>query len=357
MHVLTLTEPLPLGKTLGDLGAGEWVVTDQHVFEMGNMAARGTATARPMIALPTTHDDGRPDLIMRTGAIGDLLMLTPVLHECLWKTGMKINLCCFPHHFPLFEGNNDITSLVPYPLALSEVYRYRQIFSLENMMECDHTRHPTDIFHDALRLEPGPRLAGYKPVYHLKASEIINARQSIFSNRPNIALQLKASVANRDYPLPQWLAVIQGLERRGWGVLLLGARGQISPMPPHVKTPFIRDLSAIDLPLRESAAVLSLCDAFIGIDSAFLHFAHAFDIPAIGLYGPFRWQVRTGGAPNIRAISGTGDCAGCGWHRHNGNIYPPNKPCSTARHCVVLASIQPERVVAAAEKLKPKTHA
>lgn len=351
MHVLSLTAPVTLGKTLGDLGAGGWVVTDQNGFEIANMAARGTAKLRALVAEEALPDDGRPDLIMRSGAIGDLLMLTPVLREWRLQRG-AVNLCCFPHHFPLFDGNPDVDTIISYPLALSIVPRFRRIISLENTMECDHVRHPTDIFSNALGLTRG---TGYKPIYHVKVSEKLATSQHLFHARPNIALQLKASVANRDYPLPHWLEVIQGLEKRGWGVLLLGAKGQIPVFPPNIRSPFIRDLSAMGLTIRESAAVLSQCDAFIGIDSAFLHFAHALDVPAIGLFGPFPWGIRIGNAPKTRAISGTGDCAGCCWHIHAGNVYPPNKPCSTARHCVVLASIAPTRIIAAAELLKPKT--
>lgn len=348
MHVLTLTAPLDVGKPIGIIQPGEWVVTDQNAFELANMAARGTVSVRPFKPEEEVLNDVRPDLIVRSGAIGDLLMLTPVF-RVLAATPGKPNLCCFPHHFSLFGGNPDIGELVPYPLALSEVPRFHEIISLENTMECDHTQHPTDIFAEALGVEA----RDHKPIYHVKVSEKVAARAHLFTQRPNIALQLKASVANRDYPLPHWMQVIAGLEKRGWGVLLLGAKGQIPTMPPHMRSPFVKDLSALGLTIRESAAVLSVCDAFIGIDSAFLHFAHALDIPAVGLFGPFRWQVRTGNAPKIRALSGEGECAGCSWHRHNGRVYPPGKPCSTVGHCVVLASIKPERIVALAERLKP----
>lgn len=361
MHILTLTAPVNLGKPVGILEAGEWIMADQNAFEIANMAARGTAKLRPFSMLdfpaaPQGENDNRPTLIVRSGAIGDLLMLTPIFVDWATQTGEWFNLCCFPHHFPLFDGNSDVRILEPYPLALREVYRFKQIVSLENTMELDHTRHPTDIFRTALGIG-SLDLISYKPIYNVKVSEKLATQKYLFSKRPNIALQLKASVGNRDYPLPHWLTVIQGLEERGWGVLLLGAKGQLPELPPHLRTPFIRDLSRAGLTIRESAAVLSQCNGLIGIDSAFLHFAHALDIPAIGLFGPFPWQIRSANAPLTKAISGTGECAGCCWHRHNGRIYPPGKPCSTPQtgYCVVLASIPPARVVMAAERLKPKS--
>lgn len=353
MHLLTLTEPVNLGKTLGVIGAGEWLMHDLNAFEIALKAKRGAAKVVEWTRSPTVaHAGSHPNstiLLMRSGAIGDLLLLTPAIRE--FQTNIKhsvrkTEVCCFPHHHSIFDG----TDIVPvaYPLPISRVEEYGHILSLENTMECDHTQHATDVFAKALGITTP--LADYRPVYHVTDAEKEAAQKHLFKQRPTLAIQVKASVANRDYPLPLWYEVITKLEQRGWGIVLLGRKGQTPPMPDHA---FIRDLSALDLSFRESAAVLSQCQAFVGVDSAWAHMCHALDIPAVVLFAAFDWKNRTGKAPKTIAISGVGECAPCSWHMHAGHQFPPGKPCTKPQVCTVLASITPERIVAKVGLLKP----
>jgi ADP-heptose:LPS heptosyltransferase len=350
MHTLTLLQPVNLGKTLGILPAGEWLLHDLNAFEIAQKAPRGAALVTPY---PDRLSDNRglPHLLMRSGAIGDLLMLTPVLAEIYTQRRERIALCCFKHHHSIFNGNTDLIGLVEYPLRKDQAGFYSSLETLENTMESDHSQHATDVFAKALGLQTP--LRSYKPIYHVTDEEKAATAKHLFTGRPNIVIQPKASVANRDYPFPLWGQVIHKLEKRGWGVLLVGSKGQIPPLPPQWQSPFVRDLSQLGLTFRESAAVLSQANAFCGVDSAFLHLCHALDIPAVGLFAAFDWKTRTAHAPKTIALTGVGECAPCNWHMHAGKQFPPNKPCSTKGLCVVLAGISPERIVSKIDLLKP----
>ncbi len=365
MHVITLSEPVNLGKTLGVLPAGEWLVHDLNAFEIARMAQRGAAKISQYTVPPQPTGEWmdipdedvrarRPILVMRSGAIGDLLLLTPAL-GVLQKNnpGKRIHLSCFKHHREMFDplSTGFIDQIQPYPLPLSSAWAFSKIISLENTMECDHTQHATDVFAKALGLTTP--LADYRPVYHVTDAEKEAAQKHLFKNRPNLAVQVRASVANRDYPMPQWLEVIKKLEQRGWGILLLGSKGQVPPLAPQDQSPFIRNLAEEGLTFRESAAVLSQCQAFVGVDSAWAHMCHALDISAVVLFGAFRWETRTGKAPKTIALSGVGECAPCNWHMTAGHAFPPNKPCSARQQCVVLAGISPQQIVNKVSLLKP----
>ncbi len=349
MHLLTLSEPVNLGKTLGVLGAGQWLCHDLNAFEIARMAPRGAAQVERF--KPTTFGGTQPALIMRSGAIGDLLLLTPAIEEWVALGRGRPALSCFNHHHDNFTGNLSLAGLTQYPLPADQIQFYSNIISLENTMECDHTQHATDVFAKALGLTTP--LADYRPVYHVTDAEKEAAQLRIFHQRPNLAIQVRASVANRDYPMPQWLEVIKKLEQRGWGILLLGSKGQVPPLAPQDQSPFIRNLAEEGLTFRESAAVLSQCQAFVGVDSAWAHMCHALDIPAVVLFAAFSWETRTSKAPKTIAITGVGECAPCNWHMHAGRQFPPNKPCSAQQQCVVLAGITPDRVVAKVSLLKP----
>lgn len=358
MHSLTLTQPVNVGPTFGTLTPGLWIMHDLNAFEIAQMAPRGSATVDSFGGIDSLFsgnpDPDKPLLVMRSGAIGDLLMLTPALAALKREMGSrKLVLCTAdtPAQTELFVGNKDVDELVRYPLEARLLENYSAVISLENTMESDHSRHASDVFAKALGVSIP--LSDYRPRYVVLDAEKEQVKEHLFTGRPNVAIHMRASVANRNYPAPYWLEVIGRLEKSGWGILLLDSRGKIPPLPPHLNSPFIRNLSEKDLTFRQSAAILAQCDAFAGIDSAWIHMCHALDVPAVGLYGPFKWETRTAHAPKTFAISGNGDCAGCSWHMHAGRMFPPGKPCSTARHCVVLASIEPRRIVERVNLLKP----
>jgi ADP-heptose:LPS heptosyltransferase len=355
MHVMTLREPVNLGKTLGVLPAGEWLVTDLNAFEIAQRAQRGMAKVRDWV--PSGRPHGIPvvtrsSLIISNGAIGDILLLTPVLAAIKNReVNNHVSICCFPQRFGLFNGNQDIDELVSYPIPLKDAYGYTELISLENTVECDHTQHATDVFATALGV-PTP-LADYRPVYSLSEAEKAATEKYLFKGRPNIVIHVKASVANRDYPFEQWVEVMRKLEQRGWGILVFGTPGQFPEIPPQFANPFVRDLSRSDLSFRQCAAILAQAQAFCGVDSAWAHMCHALDIPAVVLFGPFSWETRTSKAPKTIAISGVGECAPCNWHMHAGREFPPGKPCTHVQRCTVLAGITVDRIVQKVCLLKP----
>lgn len=350
MHLLTLTAPVDLGKTLGVLPEGQFLVGDLNAFEIAQLADRGKVTVTDRGWAPWLNPEGSP-VIVRSGAIGDLLMLTPALAAWKFKTGKKVRLCCFPHHFPLFEGSGLVDELIPYPLPFDRTNTISEIISLENTMEVDHEHHITDVFAKALGIDTP--LTSYHPIYSVSKDEEKKAKAYIFKGRPTVACQLVPSVANRNWTPQQWSEVIFNLEQKGWGVLLMGSPGQIPPLNEKSQTPFIRNLSQEKITLRESAAILSLCDAFVGVDSGMLHMANALDVPAVGLFGPFSWKIRTAHSKTTTALQGNAPCAPCNYHMHAGAHFPKNMPCSTTGICVAMADISSERVIAKIMSLKP----
>jgi ADP-heptose:LPS heptosyltransferase len=350
MHTIHLTAPVDMGNSFGLLPAGDWIVQDQNAFEIALMADRGTAK---LSVFPSyTRENCNNVLIMRSGAIGDLLFMSPAIRafkRCYPK--IDVSLCCFDKHFPIFENTDLFHDLIKYPMVKNRIVDFDRCISLENVIELSDL-HATDAFGKALF---DPKIEDYKPVYKVSDQEKTDALawKKKFGSRPLVGIQLKSSTRNRDYPLNLWAEVIICLEKRGWAVILFGQPGQIPPIPTELNRPFVHDASQSGMSLRESVALLWVCDAFVGVDSSFIHFCHALDIPAVGLFGPFKWQTRTSKAPLTRALTGTGDCAGCGWHSKIGRHFPSNKPCSEKQKCLVLADIKPERIIAAVEKLKP----
>lgn len=288
--------------------------------------------------------DKGPILLMRSGAIGDLLLLSPVIMEL--QKHRNVTLCCAKSMHPVMR---DVTACVDYPLSPDISFAYPTIISLEEVMELQPDVHVTDAF--AAKL--GVTVTDYKPLYFVSPEETAAAKARFKSDRPKVAVQPVSSSKNRNYPLIKWAEIILRLQADGWEVAILGSKGQVPKFHEKIHQEFITNFSGEDLLFRDSAAIVSACDAFVGVDSAFIHLCHALDVPAVGLYGAFKWQSRTAKAPKTFALTGEGDCKGCSWHTRNFMPFPPNKPCTAKQECVVLSSIEVDRVVRAVNKLKP----
>lgn len=312
------------------------------------IAERGTVTLQHWDA--SEHPVGASVsriLIVRSGAIGDLLFLSPAIQALEKKYDCATYLSCFPKHHSVIRDFDCFA--VPYPLPAESLKQYDMVIGLENVVELAGSKHATDAFAEAM----GVTVTDYTPSYVVTAEEKIWAAKSLpKGDKPRVALQLRASVRNRDYPLAQWNEVITGLVARGWQVLLYGSKGQIPPLPKGTP-PEVLDCSSMTF--REAAAVLETCDAFAGVDSAFVNLCPALGVPAIGLYGPFPWESRTSHAPKTKALSGVGECAGCCWSPQAGRHFPPTQECSKTGVCSVLASIEPKRILAKVDALRPAT--
>lgn len=343
MHIVTTTQALFMGPSLGELPPGRWLCSDANSFELAMIAPRGTVELDHYAQLQGL-DKPKKILVVRSGAIGDLLFLTPVLKALDAKYDCAIYLSCFPKHHDIMRDAP--AYMMPYPLPAHLLPEYDIVINLENVIELAGTKHATDALAEAC----GVTVTDYTPAYEVTATERHWAQTTLpkqVNNDtntwvPRVALQLRASVKNRDYPLNQWNEVISGLVARGWEVLLYGSKGQI-PALPKGTPPQVIDCSSMSF--REAAAVLETCDVFCGVDSAFVNLCPALGVPAIGLYGPFPWEARTSHAPKTTALSGVGDCAGCSWCPSGGRHFPPGMECAKTQVCSVLASIDPKRIV------------
>jgi ADP-heptose:LPS heptosyltransferase len=185
----------------------------------------------------------------------------------------------------------------------------------------------------------GITLTDLKPEYHVEPEEKEWAWKRYWrKDLPRIGLQFMASAYYRSYP--DMGKVLLGLSKKSQ-VFLLGSPGQIVLEDPMQN---IVNLMDDKLTYRQSAAVVSTCDACVSPDSALVHLCSALDIPCVALYGPFPRELRVT-SDLTYAFNGKAPCAPCFFHAEIPDQFPAGMPCTEKKRCVALESIDPERVV------------
>lgn len=358
MHHLTLSARVELGL-VDHIDAGEYLVEDVAGAQLLVMAGGGRMTP---FAAPAYRAKLQPEfdyadkkiLLVRAGGFGDLVLLTPVLREIKrrWPTCI-LQVSTMGHYAPVLAMLPCVDAIVPYPVPAEVAAECAATIFYENAIERNpraEVLHATELFAEIAGL-PAP--ADLKPEYRVKPSEAIWAQEAYprINGTRRVCVQVGASAALRVYPQKQMGAAVGALLKRGWEVFLLGAQGEIK-LPDGSRTG-LRNLSLAGLTFRQSCAVISQADCLLGGDSAMVHIAGALDVPAVALYGPFLATLRTAHSPSVHAIQGKAGCRPCFHHVNvaRRDNFPPHCPSASKGHCQVLASIPPEHVAAAVERV------
>jgi len=99
----------------------------------------------------------------------------------------------------------------------------------------------------------------------------------------------------------------------------------------------------LKLTLRKSIALASTMDLFISPDSAFIHVAGAFNIPQVGLYGPFPSRLRMLYYKNAIGLNAVTACTPCQLHGHF--------PCDKGDPSPCFSVIDPNLIIQAVDFL------
>ena len=375
MHIFKVPEITdPNIKNLFD--PGSYLLEDRNGAEimMGQPTLRATMTE-----WENTYqaEDPKSILVIGTAGFGDSFLLTPVLRELkrLYPEA-SIRISCPQLYRQVFFGLKYVDGYAPYPMPVGFLKDVDRVYVLEHAVQFNEfakIEHMTDRFAHHFGLKT---LANKKPDYHLSSEEIRWVTKTFPRNtRKRLAVQVQAGVFCRTYPAwipkrselkpgtneqdPRLQQVIMDMVKDGWEVSMMGI-----PNDYHATNyPNVHNIAQLGLSFRQSVAYLTTCDAFLGPDSSLLHAAGALDIPAVGLFGPYPWKLRTAYYESVFSIQGKEGCdmAPCFHVAWPGMPkFPFEGPCARTGVCVPLASITPDRIVTAINKVfteKPRSGA
>ncbi len=351
MHTLTNSVPVAIGPNAA-LEPSTWIMEDSDAGHVLANSPGGSCQVRRWTPHDSLEHVSNPQriLVIRPGRFGDLVLLTPCLRAIKAKYPKTIlAVATLAHYRDAILGLPYVDEFVPYPVKQDSIGQ-SIVVSLEVLLSlagAEQTTHLTDIFAERLGIELPE--ASRKPDFFLSIDE----RDWAFNNYPNarkkrVAIQPKASSVARDYPRELWTDVIRRLHQEEWDVVLLGAPDELAFKGNPI--PHVRNCTTDKLSFRQSAAVLSTANVFLGPDSSLIHVAGALGTPALGLFSTVPWQLRTTYCPTTFVIQGKEGCdvAPCfsAFTGVNQGAFPSIGPCAKTGRCEALASITPERIVA-----------
>ena len=192
--------------------------------------------------------------------------------------------------------------LAGVPARMGRARRRNQRWITHLLPEEDRSRPVvTDLGRIAHALGAAPR--GH---YQLDASALATRRgffASLLGARPLVALHAFAGSRARCVDIAHWRTLAESLVREDMGVIWIGAARELDEIRVATTSPDWYFADAVgNGSLFDSAALISLCDAFVGHDSGPLHIAAALGVPVLGIFAPGEPQRTCPQGPAISRV-------------------------------------------------------
>lgn len=291
----------------------------------------------------------------RTGGIGDMMFLSPVLRHLKKKypsSHIRIASGCKQ---PL-ENLPEIDELygMPFDAQLLEEVDFHLMFQgiIESSSETSKKTHAVDMFFSYFKIDSiHLPIEDKKPQLFFKKEETEwrdRALQSLGINDEDyvIGIQMETSAPLRNFPKEKLKTIIDILAKeKNVKIVLIGAPQQ-GTIAGFYKGNSQNVVPATNFNVRESIILATRYDLIISPDTFMVQVAGALDKPLVGLYGPFPSEVRMKYFKNAIGLDPSVVCSPCFKHDFRACIKGHPSPCFT--------QVKPEDVLQAADYLKHK---
>jgi ADP-heptose:LPS heptosyltransferase len=262
-------------------------------------------------------------VVDRLGAPGDAMITANVI-RCIKENYPKIKVNCITPHPELVKLDPFINSINSKETFYSFDSSYWELLVKKEKSE-------NIIAHNLRRL--GIKQYEYKAQFYLSEEEKTWASKTLGETpKPIVAICTKSKEHVKNWPLDLWRDLMEAISS-DCSIIHLGDN----------KEPQLKDTLCFagKHSMRESAALLSLADLFIGPDSLLMHIASGLDIPSIIIFGGSRPVNSLGYSQNVN-LATTPDCCHC-W------IHDGYETCEHSIKC--MNDISVNEVFSAAKKL------
>ena len=311
-----------------------YVMSDTDIAQFKNLAPEkiGDITDFKEAYRPYNGEDlnGKTLLTLRSGGIGDLLFMTPAFKHIKEKyKDCKIMAAAGFSYKDVLFNNPHIDELysMPFSTRILDMADYHLMFEglIENNVLAQSIN-AYDLFTEAFKIKSSELTREEKqPIIVLKDEETDGAQDFLIKHLGTkkllVGMQIETSTERRTFPHEKTIRLMKVLFEEDFNIVVFGGMRQ-RPLAESFSMElkkFHEDKRVVFLPLtnltlRHNIAIASLVDIHINPDSAFVHIAAAFNIPQIGIYGPFPSKVRMFHFSNAIGLNAEVACAPCFKH-------------------------------------------
>lgn len=224
---------------------------------------------------PKSHSPHKPTkkiLVKRSGAMGDVIMATPViglLEKCYPQAEVHVETECpkaLPQGFTVVQSPNHAD--------------YDKVFDLDLVYERSPSKHAIDAYMQ--HVFPGMLIED-----EMKATRFIPefTKPLDLPHEKTVVIHPAKSWENRTIPKATWDTVIKSLLAADINIVVVGQGDDFCLLPPGSYSLYGNSLSAV-------ANAIWDADLFIGPDSGILHIAGTTTTPILGLFTCVKAEYR-----------------------------------------------------------------
>lgn len=319
-------------------------------------------------------------LLINLQGIGDIVMTTPFLSALKEKwPSAEIDYLCYKNNGELLEGDSRIHAIIKrnkesifhadfvqtlknikkekYDLVINlfpaqhsallailsnAPYKMGNLYSTtgtSNNLDVPDMPHTWDVRENAKHIALQLGLEDYDETdLELEIKKEKNVEVFFKKNKIKecIAINPHAAWVSKNWPQERWIALLQNLLNIWTGhIIILGGIPDINESNYYEKT--LNNKKIINktgqLTLKQTAALLKKCRAFITTDSGLMHIAIAVQTKTIALFGVTNPDILVSGANNIEICSSYNECPNKYQFNHN------NEPPDYEQECMKRISV------------------
>ena len=293
----------------------QFIMSDGVVANTTNLYGSNCLTIeKDFKDLPNKFDnhnlDNKKLLIIREGGAGDNLFHTPVMKYLKEKyPSCKIGMAMMPVYHPLFKAHKYADTIYPHVFSYEDFMSYDYWITFEGVIEGNPEASHVNAYDLFIKRYGIPEQEIPVKIPNLVIDEKVRDYWKMVLNGQftdkNIGFQLRASSPIRTLPPHLNADIIRKLVSKGFKVFLLESmdrKNDVARFIHSFQLQGVVDTSPYSDNFERLAGIISLIDLVICPDSSGTHIAAACGIPIVGLYGPFRSQLRIKYYPNAVGI-------------------------------------------------------
>lgn len=277
-------------------------------------------------------------LIKRDGAIGDVLLITPVIRAIKKdnpETTITVETKC-----PDVLYNNPMISKIINDEP--DVSKYTHVYDLNMSYENDPRKHIVKKYSEIIGVvADDTRSEIYLTEDEIRTGEIINSSRWV-------AVDVSKTWESRTWDYDNWCKLTDLLRKKQYKVVTVSRKLNNGEKIPNIG----EDIRMVYIDnIRKCAAIISKCCCFVGVDSGMAHISQAMKVPSVILYGctnPEYRQIFDG--KTIPVMDTTLTCRPC----HHEPPFPRNMTVCKYKTNACMKNITPQMVLSKVQDIANK---